>query len=281
MKVKRPVLRYHGGKWKLAPWIISHFPSHRVYVEPFGGAASVLLRKTRSYAEVYNDLDGETVNVFRVLQSPRSAEALTRLLALTPFARAEFELAYQPATSRVERARRTIIRSFMGFGSAAATGAATGFRSCSNRSGTTPAHDWANFSPCVAAFTERLQGVVIENRDAAECMAQHDGPDTLHYVDPPYVFETRSKGTPYCKKHQYRHEMTDEEHQSLAEAMKGLAGYVVVSGYRCELYDDLYRGWKRIDRSAHADGARDRVESLWLNERASAQTTLDLECGAA
>lgn len=86
----RPALRWHGGKWRLAPWVIEHFPPHRVYVEPYGGAASVLLRKRRSYAEIYNDLDDEVVGMFRVLRSDRAPD-LVRAVALTPFGRREFE----------------------------------------------------------------------------------------------------------------------------------------------------------------------------------------------
>lgn len=251
----RPVVRWHGGKWILAPWIISHFPEHRVYVEPFGGGGSVLMRKKRSYAEIYNDLDGEIVNLFRVIRD--SGETLRSKLELTPFSRVEFQQSYKPSDDPVEQARRTVVRSFMGFGSNAHN-KNTGFRSNSNRSGTTPAHDWRNYPESMATMIDRLRGVVIENRDAGEVMRIHDGPDTLHYVDPPYVSDTRDNGD------DYRHEMTDEDHSSLAETLQSLTGAVVLSGYRCPLYDHLFASWHRVERKALADGARARVECLWL-----------------
>jgi DNA adenine methylase len=192
--VSRPVLRYHGGKWKLAPWIIANMPSHRVYVEPYGGAASVLMRKPRSYAEVYNDCWDAVVNVFRVLRDAEKAARLQYLIELTPFARTEFESnSDDNDDDDVECARRTILRSFAGFGSAATNREyATGFRANSNRSGTTPAHDWANYPALIAAFVERMRGVVIENKDAVDVIEQHDSSDTLFYLDPPYLHETRN-----------------------------------------------------------------------------------------
>ncbi len=272
MTPERPILRYHGGKWLLAPWILSHFPEHRVYVEPYGGAASVLLQKPRSYGEVYNDLDGEIVNLFTVARD-RGAELV---LSLTPFARDEFLLAYEPCEDRVEQARRTMARSFMGFGSAAASGAKTGFRANSNRSGTTPAQDWANYPQNVAPIMERLRGVVIENKDACSVMLQHDGAQTLHYVDPPYVFETRSIANPYCKKG-YRHEMTNDQHRELAATLRELAGMVILSGYACPLYGELYGGWYQVERPALADGARPRTEILWMNESAAEKQSRNQE----
>lgn len=260
MTLVRPLLRYHGGKWKLAPWILRHLPAHRVYVEPFGGGGSVLLRKPRSYAEVYNDLDGEIVNLFKVARD--RGEELAQQLELTPFARTEFELAYEPTGDSLEQARRTLVRSYMGFGSAGASGQVTGFRSNSNRCGTTPARDWMNYPDCLRQTIQRLRGVVIENRDAVACMQQHDSEQTVHYVDPPYVHSTRNVRD---RAPAYRHELTDDQHQALASALKSLRGRVVVSGYRCDLYDAIFAGWQRIDQHAHADGARDRVESLWLS----------------
>lgn len=270
----RPLVRYHGGKWKLAPWIIQHLPPHRIYVEPFGGGGSVLLRKQPSYAEVYNDLDSEIVNLFRVARE--QGQRLVEVLHLTPFARDEYLEAWFPSDDPIEQARRTIVRAFMGFGSAATTMvraparagrgglARTGFRANSNKSGTTPGHDWANYPAALERTIDRLQGVIIENREALDLMPQHDGPETVFYVDPPYVADTRDKGS------DYRYELTDHDHRRLAGALGSLKGMVVLSGYPSALYDELYGHWKRVDRAAHADGARDRVESLWLNGAAVA-----------
>lgn len=270
---RRPLVRYHGGKWRLAPWIIQHFPAHRVYVEPYGGGGSVLLRKPRSYGEVYNDLDEEVVNLFRVVRD--SGDELRRRIELTPFARPEFRQSYLRADCPIEQARRTVARAYMGFGSAAVSGESTGFRPNSNRPGTTPAHDWRNYPDCLPAVIDRLRGVVIECRDALDVMQQHDSPHTLHYVDPPYVHETRSgKSRGTASRKAYRHEMSDDDHRRLAECLHGLQGTVILSGYRCDLYDHLYAGWLRSDKAAYADGARSRTESLWLSPNAAPEADL-------
>jgi len=264
----RPALRWHGGKWLLAPWVIQHFPAHRVYVEPYGGAASVLMRKPRAYAEVYNDLDQDAVNLFQVLRSDR-ADALIAALRLTPFCDVEFFAAYDQCDDPVERARRLIVRSFMGFGSNACH-RKSGFRSNNNRSGTTPAHDWVNYPDALSATVERLRGVVILNRDAMNVMERHDGPDTLHYVDPPYVPETRDKGS------DYRHELSNEDHSALLEFLCGLQGKVVLSGYPCPSYDVALHGWRRVERKALADGSRARTEVLWMNFTPTPSDQMDL-----
>jgi DNA adenine methylase len=264
MKPTRPLVRYHGAKWILAPWIIAHFPAHRIYTETFGGGASVLLRKPRSYAEVYNDLDGEMVNLFRVVREhPRT---LRRLLKWTSFSRVEYRHAFELTDDPIEMARRTIIRSRMGFGSNSINRKVkSGFRANSNRSGTTPARDWTSVPVNIHRVARRFFGVVLENKPAVEIIEQHDTPETLHYLDPPYVWDTRSAS---INGHGYAHEMSDAQHEELASIVKSVKGMVVLSGYPSRLYDRLYAGWNQVEREALADGAGKRTEVLWFNAAA-------------
>ena len=252
----------------LAKWILSYFPPHRIYVEPYGGAASVLMQKPRSYAEVYNDVWDEVVNLFRVLRDPESAPRLECQLKLTPFARVEFEEAYCLEVEPVERARKLLIRSFMGHGSASANAAhKTGFRNDSMRSGTTPYNDWKHWPDYITEMTERLQGVCIEHRPAAQIIEEFDGTETLFYVDPPYSLITRPSAKTR-KNSCYAHEMTDTQHRELSEVLRKCAGMVILSGYPCALYDELYGDWGRAERIARADGAQKRTEVLWMNAAA-------------
>lgn len=272
----------------LAPWILEHFPAHRIYVEPFGGAASVLLRKPRSIVEVYNDLDDEVVNFFRVLRDTASSETLGELLRLTPFSRREYELSYEWTDEPMEQARRLAIRSFMGFGSNAHASAlngrgmvgfrgGTGFRANSNRSGGPPARDWSNYPDALPSITARFSGVIVEGRDAISCALQHDGPQTLIYFDPPYVADTRAALTgKQAKKAMYRHELTDEQHAELLTTLKSLQGMVVLSGYAHPLYDKALPGWRRVQTDTFADGARERTEVLWINPQACAALNAEL-----
>jgi len=264
--ITRPVLRYHGGKWILAPWIISHFPVHKIYVEPFGGGGSVLLRKDRSFCEVYNDMDEEVVNLFRVMRDSASALRLCDLLSMTPFGRLDFKAAYELSDDPIERARRLVVRSFFGFGSGSFNrDYSTGFRAASKQTGRPHANDWANVPECLWHVTERLKGVTIECRDAFEVIRQQDHPEALFYLDPPYLQTTR----PTSNRKQYRFELGISDHFSLAKLLKSIKGKAILSGYASDLYDrELYPEWRRVEKVAQASGQFGRIqrlEVLWMN----------------
>lgn len=264
----RPVLRYHGGKWRLASWLISNFPPHRIYIEPYGGAASVLAQKPRSYAEVYNDINGEIVSLFRVLRNPAQARELIRIVKLTPYSREEFEESFIIADDPIEQARRTLFRSAAGFSTTGAQALKwkTGFRGSVTRSNSTPAGDWTTLPLSLEAFASRFQGVVIENLLALELIEKYDNAEALLYLDPPYAFESRNER---WAGRAYSFEMTDEDHRNLAERLRSVKGMVALSGYACPLYEELYSDWQRLEFKTFADRAQERTEMLWLNEAAA------------
>lgn len=259
--VTRPALRYYGGKWNLAPWIISFFPPHLNYVEPCAGACSILLQKTRSPLETVNDLNGDVVNFLQVLRD--QPFELIRKIELTPWARAEYELSLQPCDEPVERARRFFARSGMSFNGATSDNKRTyGWRhSTDHRLRSTPALDFANHD--LNEIAKRLIGVQIEHRDWMDVTKNLDNDAALIYLDPPYIPEKRTNN------HWYLHEWTNGQHEAAAELLRSLTGFVVLSGYACPLYTELYEahGWQRHDKEAQTNSGGKRIESVWLSPR--------------
>lgn len=111
----KSVIKYPGAKWRIADWIIDKMPNHYSYVEPYFGSGAVFFSKQPSRIETINDLDDDVVNVFRIIRD--NPEPLMRALALTPYSRQEYELAFttQEITD-VEKARRFLIKCWQGHG---------------------------------------------------------------------------------------------------------------------------------------------------------------------
>lgn len=260
-KIRRPALRYFGAKFRLAKWIISHFPAHDVYAEPFAGSGAVLLRKQPSPLEVYNDADEEVVNFFRVMREQPAD--LIRAIRLTPFSRTEWEQAYEPTDDPIEQARRLYVRAWQAFGSSGLRRNGTGWRSeKTTLRGKRIIDDW-NETNHLWAIAERLGQVQIESGDALEVIRRYDKPETLFYCDPPYLAQTRQR------KRGYIHEMASpEEHEALADCLNSIEGMAALSGYPSSLYVELFedRGWKCVSKSSRtmAPGTSKR-ECLWLS----------------
>ena len=259
-KPSRPVVRYLGGKHRLAPKVVALMPPHSVYVEPWGGGASVLLAKSPVACEVYNDLCGEVSNVFRQLRD--APDVLLRGLFLTPYAREEYLQAYEPTTDAVEAARRFIFRSMAGLGSDASR-RVSGFRTTLDDGRYAHARSWAGLPESLATVCDRLRGVIIETKDALDVIRQFDSPQTLIYADPPYMGDTRRQ-----KARQYTHELkSEDEHAVVLEALSKAEGKVMISGYASKLYKTKLKGWHVETFAARDQLNGKREEVLWMNFR--------------
>jgi DNA adenine methylase len=266
--LKAPVAWY-GGKSYYADWLIEQFPDHRVYVEPFGGAANVLLRKPPSQVEIYNDIDARIVNLFRVIRDRKQFKQLRTALDLTPYAREEFaDLLHDlPKASAVEKARRFFAmcrqaRGGIGMSKLSRQAWATSKRT--RREMAEPVSKYLSAIDGLADVADRLRTVLIESRPAIEMLAQYDGEDSFFYLDPPYVPETRHGK----KAATYAYEMSVEDHETLLDAILTLQGKAMLSGYANPLYDSKLKTWRRAElkTKAHmANSGQERVEVIWFN----------------
>jgi DNA adenine methylase len=260
MEITSPPVRYTGSKWRIAPWVISHFPPHKLYCEPFCGGASVLFRKNPSKAEVINDMNGDVVNFFDVLRD-RTDEFLLAI-TLTPFSRAELKRAHEPHTDDLERARRFYIRCWQKFtgGSEGHTGAWRYGKAYHDKQ---PIKDWLNQNRVIQA-AERLRGVYIESDTAINTLKRFDDSQTLFYCDPPYVSDT-------CTEEVYANGMTDADHVALADTLNGIQGMALISGYDNPLYRKLYSNWRVVTTRSYTSQTIARTECLWINPAAQAK----------
>lgn len=275
-KLRSPI-RWFGGKGMVAKKIIALFPPHRTYVEPFGGGASVLFAKKPSPVEVYNDIDSGLVNFFRVLRDPAKFERFHQLVALTPYSREEYYFCYEVWESHeddVERAhlwytriRQSFSGDFGGGWSSIIIGSSRGMAGTVSK--------YLSAIELLPAIATRLQRVQIEHVDWRRILERYDTEDTLFYLDPPYVLETR-RGT------RYAHELTIADHHELVQQLLALIGKAVLSGYQHSAYEPLEKaGWSRHDYPtvSHAAGhtratkilgpgsgkrMQSRVESVWV-----------------
>lgn len=266
--LKSPIAWY-GGKAYYAEWLIERFPNHRVYVEPFGGAANVLLRKPPSEVEVYNDIDDRVVNLFRVIRDPEQFERLRLLLDLTPYARGEFAelLELPPTDDPVEKARRffAICRQARGgMGMSKLSKNCWAYSRRTRRQMAEPVSKYLSAIDGLEDVAARLRTVMIESRPAIELISRYDGEDSFFYLDPPYMPETRHGN----KAATYAHEMTVDDHAALLDALLQIKGKAMLSGYAAPLYDDKLKAWRReeLQTKAHmANSGEERTEVIWFN----------------
>ncbi len=264
--LSRPAFRYHGGKWRIAPWIISFFPDHEKYIEPFGGAASVLLRKEPSHIEIYNDVSNRLVRFFETIRNQSMRNELIESMRFTPYSREVFDLSQNTKNSKtssaVEDARNILILSAMGFSSdAISRKGKTGFRTHPDA-----VSAFNNDFDHLHNIAKRLKSVVIENKPALEIIKNYESIDSLIYVDPPYVLSTRNN-----KLGGYSHELTTKDHEALLDVLIKSPAKVIVSGYKTDIYCDKLADWKIVNFNALAQsnkGSIHKTEYLWINQKA-------------
>lgn len=259
----RAVIRYPGSKWRIADWIISHFPEgyeKLVYLEPFAGSGAVFYNKHPGAVETINDLDGDIVNLFRVLRD--NPEELKRLLTLTPYSREEYDRSFEPCEDPLERARRYMVRTTQAIGAKMSN--KCGWRNHKQMKIGGAACKWAGITDTIDAAAKRLRGdtthlVQIESMDALRLIEQYNNSDVLMYIDPPYVLGSRRSGK------LYRHEMDDDDHRRLLELICRSKARIVLSGYRCDMYDNALCEWHKDTIESQTTSTEKATETLWQN----------------
>ena len=276
------ILTWYGGKARILTWVLEHLPEDvGIYVEPCGGAGTVMLNRKPAPVEVYNDIDGNIVELFRAIQDPRRFRRLFWRLKNTLYSRAEFaraiDILKDPDAPGDDRAWAIYVACNQGFAGKAKHVSDWGitFGSRDGMMGAV-AHWWRRMEVLPKAH-ERFRRVAIESKDALYVIRRYDREETLFYIDPPYAPDTHSTSqVPYPT-------MSPEWHEELVEMLLAAKGRVALSGYETDIYKPLAdAGWRVYRKPIHSAAAGRtrytrykkgetpmRTEVLWTNYDAS------------
>ena len=265
------VLKYPGSKWNIARQLVELIPPHHSYVEPYFGSGAVLFSKTPSSIETVNDLDGDVVNLFRCIQ--QDAERLARLVMTTPYSREVYDMQFDPdnsCASRYQQAAGFLIRCCQGHGFR--VNGYVGWKSdVQGREKSYSLWNWYRLPDWIVEIAERLRRVQIENLPALEVMKRFNYPNVFMYIDPPYLLGLRNGK-------QYRHEMTDADHEELLQISLQSRAKIMISGYESEMYNDYLQGWRKEYFTSCVAQGKPRQEVVWMNYESHVQMTLkDME----
>lgn len=258
---------WYGGKFSHLDFILPNLPEDAYhFCDVFGGSAAVIINRAPAPVETYNDIDSDLVNFFATLRNSQTSEALIQAIGLTPFSREELFRACEPACEidQIERARRFYVRARQTRTGLAQKSSEGRWAHCvlTSRAGMAGAVSrWLGSVEGLSEIVQRLLRIQIENAPALEVLKRYDSPDTLFYLDPPYVHDSRGDVNAYAG------EMSNEDHVELTQALCDIKGRFALSGYRNPIYDGVLKQFRRVDapsKLCHSVRQK-RQECLWLN----------------
>lgn len=264
----RRVLKYPGSKWNIAKQICEMIPPHHSYIEPFAGSLAVFFNKHPSDIETINDLDGNVVNLFTCIRD--DSEKLARLVITTPYSRQVYDEAYDKAEvdDRFLKACQFLIKCWMGYGFRTNDYKVGWKNDVQGREKMYALWSWYRLPEWIVEVAERLRCVQIENRPAIEVIQRFDYENVFMYLDPPYLLSVRSQK-------QYKHEMTDVDHEELLKVILQSKAKIMISGYESDMYNDYLSGWQKKQFNSCAEYGGTRVETIWMNYRDNQMSIAD------
>lgn len=247
-------IKWFGGKERLVKKILPFIPEHKTYVEVFGGGASLLFAKKPSPVEVYNDIDSELVNFFRVLRDPFKFRRFYKLVCLTSFSREEFYNSFDMWKNHSD----DVIRAYCWYVVARMCFSGEFKKSWgfsvneSRRNMSSAVARWLSIIDLLPEIHARLMKIQIEHDNFRKIFKRYDTFETFFYLDPPYIPATRKSG-------KYRYEMSEQDYKELVNILLNTKSKVMLSGYKHEIYRPLEEtGWERIDFEVSCSAKKDR-----------------------